>query len=100
MPQALPLIFAGIGAAASVAGVINATKARQEAAEQAKKQELTAKNAAALESTAESADANFQLGTDDPKKKTSTATATGKSSTKPTSGLSTGGISASSVGGL
>jgi hypothetical protein len=99
MPQALPLIFAGIGAASAVAGVVSANKARQETAARAAEQELAAKNAGALDSTAQNADANFVLGTKDPKKKAAqvgTAT-TGKA---VTSTQKAGGISASSVGGL
>lgn len=99
MPQALPLIFAGIGAASSIAGVVSANKARAEAAAQAAKQALEAKNAASLDSTAQNADANFVLGTADPKKKPTTTTkaTTGKATT---STQKAGGISASSVGGL
>lgn len=99
MPQALPLIFAGIGAASAVAGVVSANKARAEAAARAAEQELEAKNAASLDQTAANADANFVLGTADPKKK---AAQTGKVSNSPsaTSTQKAGGITASSVGGL
>ena len=98
MPQALPLIFAGIGAASSIAGVVSANKARAEAAAQAAKQALEAKNAASLDSTTQNADANFVLGTADPKKPTTTTKATTGKAT--TSTQKAGGISASSVGGL
>ena len=99
MPQALPLIFAGIGAASSIAGVMSAEKARKDAAAQAAQQELTAKNAAKLESTASASDAAFALGTNDPKKKSTTATKA-TTGTAATSTQKAGGISASSVGGL
>lgn len=101
MPQVLPLIFAGVGAAAAVAGVVQSNKAVKQAQQTAAEQKTQAKNAASLETVAASTDANVQLGTDDPtaKRRTGAATKTANSA-KVTSGMTTGGISASSVGGL
>lgn len=98
---ALTALAMAVGAAASVAGVVNANKAKNYAKKQAKKQETAAREAAALEAPLQKEDPNFQLGTDDPeaRRRTSVVNRTG-SGMKPGSALTTGGVSASSVGGL
>ena len=97
---ALTALAMALGAASSVAGVINANKARKDAKAQTAKNETAAKEAAALEAPIKNADPNFQLGTDDPaSKRRTSATRTG-SAVKPSSAMTTGGVSASAVGGL
>lgn len=97
---ALTALATALGAAASVAGVVSANQAKSEAKRQAKKQETAAKEAAALETPIKKDDPNFQLGTDDPNARRRTGATRGDTTIKPGTSLSTGGISASTVGGL
>ena len=98
---ALTAIAMMLGAAASVAGVVQSNNAAKSAKAQAAKQEQAAKNAAALETTATTTDPNVQLGTTDATAKSRTsATRLHPKVIKPGSAMATGGISASSVGGL
>lgn len=97
---ALTALAMAVGAAASVAGVVSANKAKQDAKKQTKKQETVAKEAAALEAPLQKEDPNFQLGTDDPTSRSRTSATRVGGGNKPGSALSTGGVSASSVGGL
>lgn len=96
---ALTALAMAVGAAASVAGVVGANKAKRDAKKQAQRQETMAKEAAALEAPLQKEDPNFQLGTDDPTARSRTS-ATRSGGSKPGSALTTGGLSASSVGGL
>ena len=101
MPQVLPLVFAGIGAAAAVAGVVESKKATKQAAAVAAEQKAQAKNAAALETTATTTDANVQMGTQDPTAQRRTgAVSKASQAMKPKASSVLGGVSASSVGGL
>lgn len=96
---ALTALAMAVSAAASVAGVVSAENAKRDAKKQVKKQETAAKEAAALEAPLQKEDPNFQLGTDDPTARSRTS-ATRSVGSKPGSTLTTGGLSASSVGGL
>lgn len=98
MPQALPLIFAGVAAAAGISAAVTASKARKDAAAAAAEQEQAARQAAALEAPVGDTNASFQLGVDT-KKITPVAKST-KRKVTPIMGAGAGGITASSVGGL
>lgn len=98
---ALTALAMAVGAAASVAGVVQQRKAAKDQRAEMDRQKAAAKEAAALEGTVDTSDAEFQLGTTDP---TSPRRGSGAVKPahwiKPTSGMATGGVTASSVGGL
>ena len=97
---ALTTLAMAVGAAASVAGVVSAAGAKKDAKRQAEKQAIAAKEAAALEAPMQKQDPNFQLGTEDPLAKSRTGATRSGGGIKPSSAMTTGGVSASSVGGL
>jgi len=97
---ALTALAMAVGAAASVAGVVQARNNTKDLKKETARQKQAAKEAAALESTADTADAEFQLGVNDPTSERRTKGSAKKKPAAVTSGMATGGISPSSVGGL
>lgn len=98
---ALTALAMAVGAAASVAGVVSQRKAAKDQKAEIERQKAAAKEAAALESTVSTSDAEFQLGTTDPtSSRRNSGSVKNANKLKPSSGMTTGGITASSVGGL